>query len=171
MPIHEFAHLFTTRRSRYSRRVRSSQIGLTALPPFAFGFCEVHSKPRFFLLALHCPWLTIEYSHPQLQEKRRASRSLPAMPADTNAGGPPTLNLAGLQVPYSLISLVTLTVQNSALTILLHYVWSSLLLWSYTSCHDADICSHTHHSLAQLPMRSPTLQRQLSCSTKYSKAR
>lgn len=43
------------------------------------------------------------------------------MPADT-VTSPPTLNLGGVQVPYSLISLVTLTVQNSALTILLHYV-------------------------------------------------
>lgn len=48
------------------------------------------------------------------------------MPADTTGAGPPMLNLGGLQVPYSLISLVTLTVQNSALTILLHYVSSSL---------------------------------------------
>lgn len=32
------------------------------------------------------------------------------------------LHLGSIQVPYSLVSLVTLTVQNSALTILLHYV-------------------------------------------------
>jgi hypothetical protein len=32
------------------------------------------------------------------------------------------LSIGGLRVPYSVVSLVTLTVQNSALTILLHYV-------------------------------------------------
>jgi hypothetical protein len=47
------------------------------------------------------------------------------MPSDdAAAGSAPSLSIAGTAVPYSLISLVTLTVQNSALAILLHHVWT-----------------------------------------------
>ena len=42
------------------------------------------------------------------------------MPLDGSRAG--MLSIGGLRVPYSVVSLVTLTVQNSALTILLHYV-------------------------------------------------
>lgn len=44
------------------------------------------------------------------------------MPAESSLAPPPSLSVGPYSIPYSLISLVTLTVQNSALAILLHYV-------------------------------------------------
>lgn len=53
------------------------------------------------------------------------------MPADASAA--PALTVAGVTVPYSLISLCVLTAQNSLLAILLHYVCASLtLIWPLT---------------------------------------
>lgn len=81
------------------------------------------------------------------------SDHLEAMPLDGSSAG--VLSLGGLRVPYSAVSLVTLTVQNSALAILLHYVRASL------QAIKATLSRLT--SLARRPMPSRTLQLQRSC--------
>lgn len=66
------------------------------------------------------------------------------------------LNIGGLHIPYSVVSLVTLTVQNSALTILLHYV--------RPLCSSSKFTLTCWNSLARRRMRSRTLPLLPCCS-------